>query len=136
MPVPSTRQMATFLRTQADMFSEGRIDDFMAAFKAIAPGGFKVQDPATAPVQEGWDVLEDLCRQYQGWKLTVEDIQISGNEAVLYVRNEGEHEGQAIRSEEHTSGLQSLMRISYAVFCLKKQQTPTAQKETSINTNQ
>src|SRR3546814_6408713 len=26
----------------------------------------------------------------------------------------------AIRSEEHTSGLQSLMRISYAVFCLKK----------------
>src|SRR3546814_7011135 len=27
------------------------------------------------------------------------------------------------RSEEHTSGLQSLMRISYAVFCLKKKQT-------------
>src|SRR3546814_10272554 len=26
----------------------------------------------------------------------------------------------AIRSEEHTSELQSLMRISYAVFCLKK----------------
>src|SRR3546814_2815680 len=29
-------------------------------------------------------------------------------------------EGQAQRSEEHTSELQSLMRISYAVFCLKK----------------
>src|SRR3546814_5008876 len=28
--------------------------------------------------------------------------------------------GQTIRSEEHTSELQSLMRISYAVFCLKK----------------
>src|SRR3546814_1840645 len=28
--------------------------------------------------------------------------------------------GQADRSEEHTSELQSLMRISYAVFCLKK----------------
>src|SRR3546814_4395951 len=27
------------------------------------------------------------------------------------------------RSEEHTSELQSLMRISYAVFCLKKQKT-------------
>src|SRR3546814_5457374 len=27
---------------------------------------------------------------------------------------------RAIRSEEHTSELQSLMRISYAVFCLKK----------------
>src|SRR3546814_8865547 len=28
--------------------------------------------------------------------------------------------GKAERSEEHTSELQSLMRISYAVFCLKK----------------
>src|SRR3546814_8201016 len=28
---------------------------------------------------------------------------------------------EVIRSEEHTSELQSLMRISYAVFCLKKQ---------------
>src|SRR3546814_10609007 len=28
--------------------------------------------------------------------------------------------GLAVRSEEHTSELQSLMRISYAVFCLKK----------------
>src|SRR3546814_9414235 len=28
------------------------------------------------------------------------------------------------RSEEHTSELQSLMRISYAVFCLKKNKTP------------
>src|SRR3546814_1298431 len=28
--------------------------------------------------------------------------------------------GRRVRSEEHTSELQSLMRISYAVFCLKK----------------
>src|SRR3546814_2416803 len=28
-----------------------------------------------------------------------------------------------VRSEEHTSELQSLMRISYAVFCLKKKRT-------------
>src|SRR3546814_2820227 len=28
--------------------------------------------------------------------------------------------GWSVRSEEHTSELQSLMRISYAVFCLKK----------------
>src|SRR3546814_3141971 len=34
------------------------------------------------------------------------------------------------RSEEHTSELQSLMRISYAVFCLKKKKTPL----TLINT--
>src|SRR3546814_6222161 len=38
-------------------------------------------------------------------------------------------EDPADRSEEHTSELQSLMRISYAVFCLKKKkQTKTAVK--------
>src|SRR3546814_8546162 len=31
--------------------------------------------------------------------------------------------GREPRSEEHTSELQSLMRISYAVFCLKKKKT-------------
>src|SRR3546814_9738042 len=36
--------------------------------------------------------------------------------------------GHALRSEEHTSELQSLMRISYAVFCLKKK------KQNSNNT--
>src|SRR3546814_3854848 len=32
---------------------------------------------------------------------------------------------QPVRSEEHTSELQSLMRISYAVFCLKKKKQET-----------
>src|SRR3546814_5990298 len=36
---------------------------------------------------------------------------------------------RALRSEEHTSELQSLMRISYAVFCLKKK----TQKKTNHN---
>src|SRR3546814_9793070 len=35
-------------------------------------------------------------------------------------RQPGWHAGRLGRSEEHTSELQSLMRISYAVFCLKK----------------
>src|SRR3546814_1224195 len=34
------------------------------------------------------------------------------------------------RSEEHTSELQSLMRISYAVFCLKKKNTNINNKQT------
>src|SRR3546814_1840944 len=34
-------------------------------------------------------------------------------------------DGDAGRSEEHTSELQSLMRISYAVFCLKKKKLTT-----------
>src|SRR3546814_6632924 len=40
------------------------------------------------------------------------------------------------RSEEHTSELQSLMRISYAVFCLKKKTTKKEHKNTHQKNNQ
>src|SRR3546814_6242125 len=40
--------------------------------------------------------------------------------AVAIERHGLRHEHAVMRSEEHTSELQSLMRISYAVFCLKK----------------
>src|SRR3546814_1100853 len=52
--------------------------------------------------------------------------------------------GPILRSEEHTSELQSLMRISYAVFCLKKKKkqnnnikkiNTTNHKSQIINTN-
>src|SRR3546814_6715229 len=39
------------------------------------------------------------------------------------------------RSEEHTSELQSLMRISYAVFCLKKKSIVTVLSNLHINKN-
>src|SRR3546814_8886582 len=42
--------------------------------------------------------------------------------------SEGDDEGVTDRSEEHTSELQSLMRISYAVFCLKKKHITTSKK--------
>src|SRR3546814_7439689 len=42
------------------------------------------------------------------------------------------HHPALVRSEEHTSELQSLMRISYAVFCLKKK---TIHTNTPSNTN-
>src|SRR3546814_4415425 len=50
-------------------------------------------------------------------------------------RGGGEEEGgkarvlKGHRSEEHTSELQSLMRISYAVFCLQKKTIITTQKQ-------
>src|SRR3546814_1531134 len=46
-----------------------------------------------------------------------QDVEADGEEAALRVRPIGP---AVWRSEEHTSELQSLMRISYAVFCLKK----------------
>src|SRR3546814_4145012 len=42
--------------------------------------------------------------------------------------------GDRIRSEEHTSELQSLMRISYAVFCLKKKNKKQLRPDTKQNT--
>src|SRR3546814_6382325 len=39
------------------------------------------------------------------------------------------------RSEEHTSELQSLMRISYAVFCLKKKKKNLPTEQTQANEN-
>src|SRR3546814_3677926 len=42
--------------------------------------------------------------------------------------------GRSIRSEEHTSELQSLMRISYAVFCLKKKTCKDTPNDTLHNT--
>src|SRR3546814_9235663 len=49
---------------------------------------------------------------------------IDGTVADLGRQNHPVEVGQ-IRSEEHTSELQSLMRISYAVFCLKKKKKAT-----------
>src|SRR3546814_7294702 len=39
-----------------------------------------------------------------------------------------------VRSEEHTTELQSLMRISYAVFCLKKKNQKTTHTSTRVTT--
>src|SRR3546814_5475629 len=54
---------------------------------------------------------------------------VSGALERVYVPNRSANTVTVIdpgRSEEHTSELQSLMRISYAVFCLKKKNTQTA----------
>src|SRR3546814_2923787 len=66
----------------------------------------------------GWRLLSDLpnpdvvkCESV-GWIIGETD------DVLMLAPNIGDRGGD--RSEEHTSELQSLMRISYAVFCLKK----------------
>src|SRR3546814_3018553 len=53
---------------------------------------------------------------------TVHGLAVASHQFAIGALPAGERQrGQfAVRSEEHTSELQSLMRISYAVFCLKK----------------
>src|SRR3546814_8014291 len=61
-------------------------------------------------------------RPYLIWFGLAVLLSIAAIQAMAWLRAHPEH-NPAARSEEHTSELQSLMRISYAVFCLKKKQT-------------
>src|SRR3546814_3711569 len=61
-------------------------------------------DPAPAAVMDRVRRIEAVCRRH-GVPMAAAALQFPP------------------RSEEHTSELQSLMRISYAVFCLKKKKT-------------
>src|SRR3546814_6502263 len=50
-----------------------------------------------------------------------DDALYRGVQNIDWSEHLASHGTFAVRSEEHTSELQSLMRISYAVFCLKKE---------------
>src|SRR3546814_9023824 len=59
--------------------------------------------------------------KFGGDSLAIGGVPVSGNIGVRLVWTRDDTVGATtLRSEEHTSELQSLMRISYAVFCLKK----------------
>src|SRR3546814_2419811 len=69
--------------------------------------------------------VERLLRPLCALQVLMQD-DVAGPGALMRLRHEAVHRGRELRavlaerSEEHTSELQSLMRISYAVFCLKK----------------
>src|SRR3546814_6639817 len=72
----------------------------------------------------------EVCRRVDPTPRPVARIDLGGRRIVVVVDGEAatriDHmiqNGRLARSEEHTSELQSLMRISYAVFCLKKKTT-------------
>src|SRR3546814_1177977 len=78
-------------------------------------------------VKSGSRTLKDAMNEaLRDWVTNVEDtFYIIGTVAgphpyPMLVRDFQSVIGEETRSEEHTSELQSLMRISYAVFCLKK----------------
>src|SRR3546814_10879372 len=87
--------------------------------------------PGTVGAEEGEDLalLHVEVDAEEHLHAVVADLHAAGHEqrrlAVAAVVGHGR-----TRSEEHTSELQSLMRISYAVFCLKKKKKTTTQKPT------
>src|SRR3546814_964744 len=70
-----------------------------------------------------------------GGELEVDRLAVGQRDALHRLRRRVEEgNGEAIRSEEHTSELQSLMRISYAVFCLKKKKPTTENRNLTTTT--
>src|SRR3546814_3613720 len=65
-----------------------------------------------------------LSPMIQHWLGLAETISFPGDGLLLFALSTIVYVYGGWRSEEHTSELQSLMRISYAVFCLKKNITP------------
>src|SRR3546814_8824025 len=78
-----------------------------------------------------------LSDHRRGWHRRAADRAYGGRRALALARRavgersrqpagaHRERRREMVRSEEHTSELQSLMRISYAVFCLKKKNKTT-----------
>src|SRR3546814_5140143 len=58
-------------------------------------------------------------------------LLVVSEDSAVFAIDVGLAPGVFVSSEEHTSELQSLMRISYAVFCLKKKQPKPTQKHTN-----
>src|SRR3546814_7022021 len=82
------------------------------------------------PVQEGDGIAPVDVERIDGLAVAVRGL--GGRARKRVALSVGRH----LRSEEHTSELQSLMRISYAVFCLKKKQRHTThQTSTRMNTH-
>src|SRR3546814_1818321 len=108
--VPDEHRMAAaaYRRLWA-AYEENRDLILMGAYR---PGNDPVIDEA---VQRRQEIL-DFIRQDQKSFI---DLDTS---AAALIASSDRSRGQ--RSEEHTSELQSLMRTSYAVFCLKKKITP------------
>src|SRR3546814_2386450 len=69
----------------------------------------------------GHEALEGVAAHEEGGAVTLLQVQHADRDLVQVLDRDLE------RSEEHTSELQSLMRISYAVFCLKKKNNNTHQ---------
>src|SRR3546814_1603747 len=83
-----------------------------------------------AVVEQGSADRGEVCTDDgEDEQLVPEDVAA----VALAVQTAGGDSG--VRSEEHTSELQSLMRISYAVFCLKKKKTQKATTITASKSN-
>src|SRR3546814_9659901 len=93
------------------------------AIMASTEGGVEIEEVAAEAPEKIVTVRVDPAAGFQPFL---------GRRIAFGLGLQGEQIGKAVkfRSEEHTSELQSLMRNSYAVFCLKKKKQKTKQNKT------
>src|SRR3546814_7455705 len=94
------------------------IDVDYSAVKIEMPPGTPLDDTAAVASRAAGLLAEqpEVMTVFQDIGSDGADVRM----AMLYLRLKPGADRERTRSEEHTSELQSLMRISYAVFCLKK----------------
>src|SRR3546814_3099937 len=106
-------------RGSADRYFQQEVADNLK----LVPEGVEGRVPYKGPVGAVIHQLVGGLRAGMGYtgSATIADLQ--KNARFVQITNAGlreSHVHDVTRSEEHTSELQSLMRSSYAVFCLKK----------------
>src|SRR3546814_7837720 len=102
-----------------------RIDAYFALDPYGAPRPIKGYGASDVFYEaHGYYSLFRTCNEWTGRQLRSIGIRIGRwtpfSASVMYWFYPAREASASSRSEEHTSELQSLMRISYAVFCLKK----------------
>src|SRR3546814_2384870 len=87
-------------------------------------------------IADGTMTIQNFQNGYNlGGIISATTLNITTNKSGATFRNDNLAIIQQDRSEEHTSELQSLMRISYAVFCLKKKKQNTNDQKTNTHQN-
>src|SRR3546814_3387606 len=93
---------------------------YTTLFRSVSDPDRSDGQPVGTPISFQFDCppdpsLMEISQLYQAfWAAVGAEVNLNQVEQATHVNQ---------RSEEHTSELQSLMRISYAVFCLKKKKT-------------
>src|SRR3546814_6805184 len=81
------------------------------------------------------DWSSDVCSSDLQWLLCLTLWVVLRGHILSMLPRTDCSQGEKPRSEEHTSELQSLMRISYAVFCLKKKKKTKKKEQINMKTN-
>src|SRR3546814_2947332 len=92
-------------------------------------GGYKLSDPGADLAVAAALVSAFAEKPVSTDAVIFGELALSGEVRPIAHMNLRLKESSKLRSEEHTSELQSLMRISYAVFCLKKKTKKHSQNQ-------